>query len=141
MKFSYMRWMIRSSLVYLLTGMLFGLLIYLGYRVPALAWCQRLRTVHVHLILVGGVIQMIMGVALWMFPRRPDAPHWPTRAQGWTLYALFNAGTVVRAISGPWQLTSLAGYLVGLGGIALQLAGVALFLALVFGRVRGPRLS
>ncbi len=28
-------------------------------------------TAHVHLLLVGFILMMIMGVALWMFPRLP----------------------------------------------------------------------
>jgi len=74
MKFRYQRWMIKTSLIYLFVGILLGLLTFLSGRIPELAWVSSWRTVHVHLILVGSVIQIIMGVALWMFPRRKE-PH------------------------------------------------------------------
>ncbi|MEO0291881.1 MAG: hypothetical protein ABIM54_02975, partial [candidate division WOR-3 bacterium] len=51
------------------------------------------------------VIQMIMGVGLWMFPRKtPQEPEERVKLyrkeekQGLSLYFLFNSGTVLRSI-------------------------------------------
>ena len=78
--------MIKTSLIYLFVGILLGLLTFVSGRIPELAWISSWRTVHVHLILVGSVIQIIMGVALWMFPRRKEPPGWTTEREGMTLY-------------------------------------------------------
>ena len=56
--------------------------------------------VHVHLALVGGVIQMIMGVGLWMFPLTVPLE---ARLQfrpvlAWTTYVLLNAGLLGRVV-------------------------------------------
>lgn len=56
--------------------------------------------VHVHLALVGGVVQMIMGVGLWMFPLTVPLPE---RLQfkprlAWVTYALFNGGLLGRFV-------------------------------------------
>lgn len=141
MKFLYLRWMIRTALVCFVLGTLLGLTMFLAHRVPALGWAHAYRGVHVHLILVGGVMQMIMGVALWMFPRRKEPPYWPTAVQGWSLYALLNLGTLLRSLFGAYHASSLASYVLTLAGTLLQVAALLYFVALAARRVRGPSLD
>ena len=138
MKFRYQRWMIKTSLIYLFLGLLIGLLTFLSSRIPELAWVSSWRTVHVHLILMGSVIQIIMGVALWMFPRRKEPPGWTTEREGMTLYVGFNAGTVVRSLFEPFWQSGLFPYLLTLGGMVLQILSLVYFLILVFQRIRAP---
>jgi len=54
--------------------------------------------VHVHLALVGGVIQMIMGVGLWMFPLTlPLEARLQFRlVLAWLTYGLLNGGLLAR---------------------------------------------
>jgi len=138
MKFRYQRWMIKTSLIYLLVGVLIGLLIFLADLFPSLEWIYDWRTVHVHLILVGSVIQMIMGVALWMFPRRKEPPPVTTEPEGMTLYVAFNASTVIRSLCEPfWQSGSFF-YFLTLGGMMLQVLSILYFLYLVLQRIRAP---
>lgn len=139
MKFAYLRWMIRSSIIWIVLGTAIGLLMQLAYGVPALAWAFGLRSLHVHMLLVGGVIQMIAGVALWMFPRRAEEPQWPTSAQGWTLYAAFNGGTLLRSGCAPLQSASQLGFVGTTLGASLQAFAIGYFVVLVIPRVRGPR--
>jgi hypothetical protein len=64
------RWFVRCSLLYLLAGVTLGavLLIDKALAGPAPAvW--RWRAAHVELLLFGFVVQLVMGVALWIFPR------------------------------------------------------------------------
>ena len=138
MKFRYQRWMIKTSLIYLFLGILIGFLTFLSGRFPELAWISGWRTVHVHLILVGSVIQIIMGVALWMFPRRKEPPGWTTEREGMTLYVGFNAGTVVRSLFEPFAYSGLLSFSLTLGGMASQILSLLFFLFLVFQRIRAP---
>jgi hypothetical protein len=138
MKFRYQRWMIKTSLIYLFLGVLIGLLTFLSSRLPELAWISSWRTVHVHLILVGSVIQIIMGVALWMFPRRKEAPGWTTEREGMPLYLGFNAGTVVRSLFEPFAQSGSLPYFLALSGMALQIFSLLYFLFLIFQRIRAP---
>jgi hypothetical protein len=138
MKFRYQRWMIKTALVYLFLGILIGLLTFLSGRIPQLAWISKWRTVHVHLILVGSVIQIIMGVALWMFPRRKEPPGWTTEREGMTLYVGFNAGTVVRSVFEPFAHSGLLSYFLTLSGMASQILSLLYFLFLIFQRIRAP---
>jgi hypothetical protein len=137
MKFPYIRWMIRSSVFWILAGTMLGVAMTLAYRLDAFAWAPPWRTAHVHMLLVGGVMQMIMGVALWMFPRPPRVRQWPTGRQGWSLYALLNGGTLLRSAIGPYITSSLTGFLTGTLGAFAQAAGIVLFIALVIPRIRG----
>ncbi len=129
--------MIRSSIFWILSGTLLGVAMTLAYRLDIFAWAPPWRTAHVHMLLVGGVLQMIMGVALWMFPRPTRATQWPTGRQGWSLYALLNGGTLLRSAIGPHITSSLAGYLAGLLGAVAQAAGILYFIVLVIPRIRG----
>ena len=138
MKFRYQRWMIKTSLIYLFVGILLGLLTFLSGRIPELAWVSSWRTVHVHLILVGSVIQIIMGVALWMFPRRKEPPGWTTEREGMTLYVGFNAGTVVRSLFEPFAHSGLLSFFLTLSGMASQILSLLYFLFLIFQRIRAP---
>jgi len=138
MKFRYQRWMIKTFLIYLFVGILLGLLTFLSGRIPELAWVSSWRTVHVHLILVGSVIQIIMGVALWMFPRRKEPPGWTTEREGMTLYVGFNAGTVVRSLFEPFAHSGLLSFFLTLSGMASQILSLLYFLFLIFQRIRAP---
>jgi len=138
MKFRYQRWMIKTSLIYLFLGILIGFLSFLSGRFPKLAWISNWRTVHVHLILVGSVIQIIMGVALWMFPRRKEPPGWTTEREGMPLYLGFNAGTVVRSVFEPFAQSGSLPYFVALSGMASQILSLLYFLFLIFQRIRAP---
>ena len=81
---------------------------------------------HTHAILVGFVMMMILGVALWLFPRpaKEDTRYSP-RAAG-IAYWLVGAGTAVRVaaelahseIDAPWlRLVTLASGLAQVGGL------------------------
>ena len=137
MKFAYLRWMLRASVFWILSATLLGLAMLLAYRIESWAGIQAWRTVHVHALLVGGIIQVIMGVALWMFPRPPQSRGWPTDTQGWTLFALINTGTVLRTLSGPHLQTQGAWFWIGAGGAVLQVVAFLFFGYLIAPRIRG----
>ncbi len=63
------RVMIKTSLIFFSVGILSGLYLYgsviFGWIAP-----NTLRLAHTHILLMGGVLMMIIGVATWMFPRR-----------------------------------------------------------------------
>jgi hypothetical protein len=74
---------IKTSLVFLLAGLLLG-----GYLIVSEFIVGRFPprlfiTAHVHLLLVGFMVMIVMGVATWMFPRpAADATGYqPARAE------------------------------------------------------------
>jgi len=97
-----------------------------------------LVSAHTHAIFVGFVMMMILGVALWLFPRpaKDDTRYSPRAANAaYWLVACGTAGRVVgelahQASSAPWLRT---GTLVT--GI-LQVAGLAVFFQTMWSRIR-----
>ena len=93
---------------------------------------------HTHAILVGFVMMMILGVALWLFPRaeRGEQQYDPRLAAA--AYWLLTIGTAGRVASELARAYSPALWLrlaVVTGGLA-QFAGIALFFFTMWPRIR-----
>jgi heme/copper-type cytochrome/quinol oxidase subunit 1 len=134
---------IKTSFVFLLVGLSLGGYMTIsrfvvGARVPPL-----FVTAHVHLLLVGFVLMLVIGVATWMFPRpaRDDARYRPELAGA--VYWIMTASTIVRAFAevglGLWGPTPLR-ILAAAGGLG-QLAAAVLFVGNMWSRVRMPSAS
>lgn len=126
---------LRTAIAFLAAGLVIGLWL-LVEREFAFAVPPRALSAHTHLLLVGFVLFMICGVALWMFPRaaRDDARYQPQRAE-WA-YWLMMPGTAARA---ALELLSPAGaagrWLTVIAGVA-QVAGLLLFFVTILPRIR-----
>ncbi len=95
------RCFVRAALVYLVAGLAIGVLLAAPGRLPVPATILTLAPVYFHLVMVGWVTQLIFGVSLWMFPRRPRAAPPGPDALGWAAFVGLNAGLVLRAIAEP----------------------------------------
>ena len=67
--FSTVRYFIKTSIFFLIVGILTGLYLMSAKYFGLPGYGSETISAHTHLILVGSVIMMIMGVALWFFPR------------------------------------------------------------------------
>lgn len=67
--FTTVRYFVKTSLAFLVVGILTGLQMSFAKYISQTGYTQELISAHTHLILVGSVMMMIMGVALWFFPR------------------------------------------------------------------------
>ena len=97
-----------------------------------------LVSAHTHAILVGFVMLMILGVALWLFPRpeKGDVRYQPRIAEA--AYWLVAVGTGVRVAGELLRAASGAAWLrwaVVLSGLA-QIAGIGLFFYTMWSRIR-----
>jgi heme/copper-type cytochrome/quinol oxidase subunit 1 len=96
---------------------------------------------HTHAILVGFVMLMIFGVALWMFPRpsKEDRQFDPRIAEAaYWLLALGTAARVASELARPFSAAVGLRWTVVAGGTA-QAIGVALFFWTMWTRIRGRR--
>jgi hypothetical protein len=97
-----------------------------------------LVSAHTHLVLVGTVLQVIVGVALWMFPRprRDDPRHreWFAIAAWWLLMpgTLLRAGGEASRVLMDDSLVTMA----TLAGAVMQVTGMMLALWSLRTRVR-----
>jgi heme/copper-type cytochrome/quinol oxidase subunit 1 len=97
-----------------------------------------LVSAHTHAILVGFVMLMILGVALWMFPRpeKGDTRYSPRAAEAaYWLVALGTAARVGGELARPTVGAAWLRWGVLLAGLA-QIAGLATFFHTMWSRIR-----
>lgn len=131
---------IKTSFIFLVTGLALGAYLLVAQFVFNVYPPRLLVTTHAHLLLVGFMLMLVMGVATWMFPRpaRDDARYRPELAEA--VYWVMTVATALRAAAET--LVALAGtlglrWLIALAGLG-QLAGAALFALNMWRRVRMP---
>lgn len=131
---------IKTSFLFLLCGLAIGAYLVTAQFLLDVYPPRLLVTAHVHLLLVGFLLLIVMGVATWMFPRpaRDNRHYRPGVAEA--VYWVMTVATMLRA--GAEIATSLAApldlrWLIALGGLG-QLAGAVLFVANMWWRVRMP---
>ncbi len=132
---------IKTSFVFLGLGLVLG-----GYIAVAEFLVGRYPprlfiTAHVHLLLVGFMLMIVMGVATWMFPRpaRDDARYRPGLAEA--VYWVMTVSTALRAAAEVLAGLSSAAFLralIAAAGLG-QLAGALLFVVNMWSRVRMPQ--
>ena len=98
-----------------------------------------LQPVYWHMLLVGWLMQLIFGVAYWMFP--PFAKGQPHRypALGWFTYVALNLGLLLRVVVEPWhgmRPHPALGWLLVCSAV-LQVAAGWTFLITIWARIRG----
>ncbi len=94
---------------------------------------------HTHAILVGFVMMMILGVALWLFPRpeKADPRYRPALAE--LAYWLITLGTAMRIIGEllrPLSASAWLRWLIALSGFA-QITALLVFFYTMWSRIRG----
>lgn len=133
------RFFLRSALVCLLLGVGLGVFLQLERALQSRPHDWWVVHLHNHLLTVGFFMQMVMGVAQWMFPRRPgvpkDAP--ATDPLAWANWSCLNAGLLLRALVEPFHPSEGTGPLLAASAV-LQGAGVLLFIVVIAPRIRGP---
>jgi hypothetical protein len=122
---------IRAALVYLGLGMTMGALMLVNKGLPFAPVVWRLLAPHVEIMLVGWMVQFVMGVALWILPRLTHEPKYGNTLYGWVAFVLLNAGVLAFCLA----LWLGVGWLALLGRSA-ELGAACLFAFQVFPRVR-----
>lgn len=135
-----MRRYVKTSFGFLAVGLLLGIWIIVGELVVGTYPPRLFITAHAHLLLVGFMLMIVMGVATWMFPRpaRDDVRYCPELAEA--VYWVMTLSTAVRAaaeIVAPFSGAPAWRLVIALGGLG-QLAGAALFVLNMWTRIRMP---
>lgn len=110
------------------------------------AWGAILLPTYLHLFVVGWLTQIIIGVALWLFPKwtkeQPRGREWLS----WVALVTINLGLLVRALAEPGQvaLANDSGWQPTLSALmvvsaVLQWVGGVAFLINIWGRVKPKR--
>lgn len=125
-------WFVRASLCHLVFGFTVGALLLADKGVRVASWLWALRPAHVEALLIGWVVQLVMGVAVWIFPRFAvrQAPE-RSALTAWLAFALLNAGVACVGIGGQWAA----------GGRVIEIAAAGSFVVHLWGRVSPAGLS
>jgi len=132
---------IRTSFVYFIAGFLLLALMALDGWLQIGRWFRVVYISQLHLLVVGWITQLAIGVAYWMFPRFLKADNPRPRGSdslAWAVYICLNAGLVLRLAAEPFHLMtgqSWLAALVALSGV-LQAAAAVGFGLLIWARIR-----
>jgi cbb3-type cytochrome oxidase subunit 1 len=135
---SLVRRFLKTAVIFLLVGLTLGGWMMVRRELFGVFPSPYLISAHTHAILVGFVMLMILGVALWLFPRpdKDDVRYQP-RVAG-LAYWLVTLGTAARVAGELLRQVEVAGWLrwmVVLAGLA-QIAGIGAFFHTMWSRIR-----
>ncbi len=130
------RWYIKTALVYFMAGLMAGIALAVGG--PLAELTAGLTPVYYHLLVVGWVTQLILGVAIWMFPKFSQEQPRGNEQLAWATYILLNLGLLLRVVGEPLDsLNAGTGWGVVLViSAALQWLGGLLILGSLWRRVK-----
>lgn len=132
------RLFVKTAFAFLILGLLLGGAMLLRRELYGLWPSPYLVSAHTHMMFVGFVMFMILGVALWLFPKPArDDPRYRESRIRW-VYALLLAGTLLRfggelgrGLGGPDALA----WVVIAGGLC-QLGAIILYIWVIWYRIR-----
>ena len=136
--FSLVRRFIKTAIGFLAAGLTIGAWMIIERELLGAAPSEYLRSAHAHALLAGFGMMMIMGVALWLFPRpaRDDTRYRPGLVS--TAYWFATLGTTGRVggeVLHLWTRSVVLGWMIVLAGLA-QMTGMLLFFWAMWPRIR-----
>jgi cbb3-type cytochrome oxidase subunit 1 len=95
------RWFIKAGLLYFVLALVTGVLLQARTVIDLPSWISTLNPVYIHLLSVGWITQLIIGVAYWMFPKFTKEQPRGSETLGWATFTLLNIGLILRVIGEP----------------------------------------
>ena len=136
--FSTVRYFIKTSIIFLVIGLLTGLYMSMCTNVFKTGYGAELISAHTHLILAGSIMMMIMGVALWFFPRpeKEDTRYKPDviRISYWIMTLSTSLRFISQVISSFEEIQFLH-WMITLFSIG-QITAMIIFFYGMWGRIR-----
>jgi heme/copper-type cytochrome/quinol oxidase subunit 1 len=136
--FTTVRYFIKTSIAFLMLGLLSGLHMLYAMKITKSGFAAGMITAHTHMLLVGFVLMMIMGVALWFFPRAEKEDKRYNPALIWITYFLMSAGTLLRfsfEILNSYLVIQFFDIIIVISG-TFQVLAVIFFFYSMWGRIR-----
>ena len=135
------RTFVKASFAYFLAAFLLGALMMLDRWLVFSRWLRVVYVSQLHLLVVGWITQLAVGVAYWIFPRflKEDNPlPRGSDALAWLVFASLNAGLMLRFAVEPLHLMDPQPWLAALLALAgaLQALAAVGFGWIIWGRIR-----
>lgn len=90
------RTFIKAGMIFFVLSLIAGL----GLEIDSISF-PSLMPLFWHMLMVGWITQIIMGVSIWMFPGRNREEGFWNQKWGWLTLIILNAGLVLRLIAEP----------------------------------------
>jgi heme/copper-type cytochrome/quinol oxidase subunit 1 len=136
--YTLVRRFIKTGVGFLAVGLLLGFWLMVQRELLGVWPHRNLVSAHVHAVLIGFVMFMILGVALWLFPRaaKEDTRYTPERAEAayWILF-VSTAGRFVAEAARAWVVGEWLAWVVVLGGLG-QVVGLLFYFWTMWTRIR-----
>jgi cbb3-type cytochrome oxidase subunit 1 len=136
--YTLVRRFIKTGIAFLAAGLLLGFYMVAQRELFGIWPHPYLRSAHVHAVFLGFVMFLILGVALWLFPRaaKDDSRYRPERIEA--AYWILTISTAVRfvaEIARAGTENSIVRWIVVITGAA-QVAGFGLYFFTMWTRIR-----
>lgn len=136
--YTLVRRFIKTGVGFLFLGLVLGLWMLVRRELFGVWPNPYLVSAHAHVVLVGFVVFLILGVALWLFPRaaRGDERYRPALVE--VAYWLLLVGTIGRFVAEAaraWSADAVLGWIV-VAGATSQVAGMAVYFWTMWTRIR-----
>lgn len=92
------RWFIKAGILYFIAGVVLALL----SEVPGVKAAPLLLPVYWHMLVMGWITQVIMGVSIWMFPRKHRDRKKRESLLTWLAFWFLNTGLILRFLAEPF---------------------------------------
>jgi heme/copper-type cytochrome/quinol oxidase subunit 1 len=136
--YALVRRFIKTGIAFLFAGLAVGAWMLVQRELRGVWPHPYLVSAHAHAVLVGFVMFLILGVALWLFPRpeREDRRYAPGRIEAaYWLLALSTGARFLAEASRAWIAADGLRWVVVAGGLG-QVAGLALYFWTMWSRIR-----
>jgi len=136
--YTLVRRFIKTGVGFLAVGLVLGFWLVVQRELMGVYPHPKLISAHAHAVLIGFVMFLILGVALWLFPRaaKDDTRYSPGRAAAayWILFTA-TASRFVAEAGGAWSDSRLLAWVVVLGGLG-QVVGLLFYFWVMWTRIR-----
>ena len=89
------QWYIRSAFIYLFLGFTIGALLLANKGIPLHPALWGWLPIHIEFLLIGWLLQLILGMAFWILPRFWQAPRRGRVTGAYAAFILLNAGILM----------------------------------------------
>lgn len=125
------RTFIKAAILYFALGLLTSFLVSARSLLNLPLFLDAMMPTYLHMLVVGWITQLIIGVAYWMFPKfSKQSPRGDERV-GWAIFILLNIGLPLRIIGEPFAI----GWMLILSSL-LQLFAIWMFIIVIWPRVK-----
>lgn len=136
--YTLVRRFIKTGIGFLAAGLLLGGFMLVRRELLSIYPNEHLVSAHVHAVFIGFVMFLILGVALWLFPRaaQGDTRYAPARIEA--VYWILTTSTAARFVAEAlraWLDHPLLRWLIVLGGLG-QIAGLLFYFWTMWTRIR-----